>query len=276
MNAPMKDPTHAELARLEEEARAAEASLAQEIAEAVSDASEVANTLREVRFKLEEAEARGATGLGPVLTALRGAVAPDVPLVGHESRSLEARADALRARLWVVSAMRHDLRRFTFELGETIKLTDAGREQLAKLAEQPRVAVRPRIDRIRTITADLTGRVTPDSPSAPRRQQPRIRLETAIDLHSRSNFFTGYTENISDGGLFFATRETFAPGTEVELAFSLPGGVEIRAKGEVRWQRAETERLSAGVGIAFTYLSEPAREAIQHFITRREPIYHAR
>ena len=41
-------------------------------------------------------------------------------------------------------------------------------------------------------------------------------------------------------------------------------------------QRAETERLSAGVGIAFTYLSEPAREAIQHFITRREPIYHAR
>jgi len=268
----MKDVTPAEIARLEDEARVAENELAREIAEAESDASEVSGALREMRLRLEEEQLRGANGLDAVLAAVRKAVPPVVPLDHHEARVLETRADALRARLWIVTAMRDDLKRFTFELGDCVKLSDEAREAIARLAEQPRINMRPRLERIRTITADLAARGGSEPVTNPRRLMPRIRLETVIDLHSQSNFFTGITENISDGGLFLATDDPFVEGTEVDLAFTLPVGIEVRARGTVRWLRDGSDGLSRGVGIAFTYLSASAQEAIQTFLLRREPI----
>ncbi len=268
----MKEVTPAEITRLEDEARVAENELAREIAEAESDAIEVAGALREVRMRLEEEQLRGASGLDAVLTSLRRTTPPVVPLEHHRARVLETRADALRARIWIVSAMRDDLKRFTFDLGDCVKLNDEAREALTRAAEQPRINVRPRLERLRAITADLTIRSGSEVATNPRRLKPRIRLETAIDLHSKSNFFTGYTENISDGGIFLATEDPFVEGTEVDLAFTLPGGVEVRARGTVRWVRDETEGLSRGVGIAFTYLSPSAQEAIQSFLLKREPI----
>lgn len=271
----MKEMTQVEITRLEDEARVAENELAREIAEAESDAVEVAGALREVRMRLEEEQLRGANGLDAVLGSLRNAVPPLVPLEHHSARVLETRADALRARIWIVSAMRDDLKRFTFELGDCVKLNDEAREELARLAEQPRINVRPRLERIRAVTADLAIRTGSEVATNPRRLKPRIRLETSIDLHSQSNFYTGYTENISDGGLFLATHEPFVVGTEVDLAFTLPGAVEIRARGAVRWIRDEADGLSRGVGVAFTYLSPSAHDAIQHFLSKREPIIHA-
>jgi len=268
----MKAVTQEEVARLEDEARIADNELAREIAEAESDAIEVSGALREVRMRMEEEQLRGATGLDGMLVALRKTVPPSVPLESHRVRVLETRADALRARIWVVSAMRDDLKRFTIELGDCVKLSDEARESLVRLAEQPRINVRPRLERIRAITADLAVRAGAEPATNPRRLKPRIRLETAIDLHSKSNFFTGYTENISDGGLFLATDEPFALGTEVDIAFTLPGSIEVRARGAVRWIRDEVDGLSRGVGIAFTYLSASAQEAIQEFLLRREPI----
>jgi len=271
----MKEGTRAEMSRLEEEARVAENELAHEIAEAQSDAIEVGGALREVRMRLEEEQLRGAAGLDSVLASLRRAVPPVVPLEHHRARALETRADALRARIWIVSAMRDDLKRFTFELGDCIKLSDEARDALTRLAEQPRINLRPRLERIRAVTSDLAIRSGSEVVTNPRRLKPRIRLETAIDLHSQSNFFTGYTENISDGGLFLATDDPFVEGTEVDLAFTLPGGVEVRARGAVRWVRDEGDGLSRGVGVAFTYLSPSAHEAIQSFLLKREPIIRA-
>lgn len=273
----MKDLTPEDIVRLEDEARTAENALAQEIAEAESDAVEVTSTLREVRMRLEEEQLRGASGLDGVIAALRKTQPPLVPLEHHLARVLETRADALRARLWIVSAMRDDLKRFTFELGTCIKLSDEAREALTRLAEQPRINIRPRIERIRAVTADLVAARNASEPvTSPRRLKPRIRLETAIDLHSSSNFFTGVTENISDGGLFLATDVPFVEGTEVDLAFSLPGGVEVRARGIVRWIRDGSDGLSRGVGVAFTFLSDSAQDAVEAFLSKREPIIHQR
>lgn len=266
------DITEEEVAHLEVEARTAENELARELAEAESDAFEVTAALREVRARLEEEMARGASGVESVLAAVRNASPPPLPLEHHRARVLETRADGLRARLWVVSAMRDDLRRFTIELGDAVKVNDQARELLSRLAEQAKFNVRPRLERIRAVTADLAAKNPHDSGTAPRRQKPRIRLETSIDLHSRSNFYTGFAENISDGGLFIATDDELEEGTEIDLAFGLPEGIEIRARGVVRWRRDDSDGLTRGVGIAFTYLSYSAQEAIQRFLDRREPI----
>ena len=119
------------------------------------------------------------------------------------------------------------------------------------------------------MTADLTAHLPPDPRK--RRRDPRMRLETEVDLKSDSNFFVGQSQNISDGGLFFATPDHPPTGTEVDLAFSLPGGVEVRARGVVRWARERVGDSPAGVGIAFTALSPDAQKAIAWFLSQREP-----
>ncbi len=271
----MKVPTEQELMRLEQEAERAEDALNEEIGEAEADLSEVTVALREVRQLLEAELARGTSEVSDVLTALKGMKAPAVPLAAHLSRTMEARADALRARMWLVTAMREDLKRLSTELAQAVKLVDDGRMALQR-AEQQRVSPRPRLERLKTHAEEnqsATVNAIHES-SAPRRKAPRLRLDAAIDLHSQSNFYTGFTENISNGGIFIATTQKIPLDTEVDIAFTLPTGFEIRGKGRVRWSRDETVHTSGGVGVQFDDLSREAKDAIEAFLEAREPIFH--
>ena len=45
----------------------------------------------------------------------------------------------------------------------------------------------------------------PSSTSQERRSAPRAPLEVHIDLHTDSQFFAGFSQDLSDGGLFVAT-----------------------------------------------------------------------
>jgi uncharacterized protein (TIGR02266 family) len=259
--------------RLEQEAERAEDELNDEIGEAEADLAEVTVALREVRQLLEVEAARGTAEVGEVLSAMKGLKPPSVPLTAHLSRTMEARADALRARMWLVTAMRDDLKRLGTELGQAVKLVDEGRRALQR-AEQQRVAPRPRLERLKShVEESLNVNAIHDSP-APRRKAPRLRLDAAIDLHSQSNFYTGFTENISNGGIFIATTQKIPIDTEVDIAFTLPTGFEIRGRGRVRWSREETPHTSGGVGVQFDDLSREAKAAIESFLEAREPIFH--
>jgi uncharacterized protein (TIGR02266 family) len=106
-----------------------------------------------------------------------------------------------------------------------------------------------------------------------RRAHPRVRLHTTINLTSQSNFYTGLTGDISEGGVFVATHNVFSPGTSVDLEFTLPdNGGAIIARGEVRWA-AEYNELSdgpPGLGIKFLDLSERDRARIERFVRTRD------
>jgi uncharacterized protein (TIGR02266 family) len=265
----MKVPTEQEFARLEEDTERAEDALEQEIAEAETDVAEVTAALREVKQQLEAEAARAGESI-PALEALRRLRPPALPHAAHLARTLEARADALRARMWLVTAMRDDLKRLAVELGEVVRLADEGRLAMQRLEQQ---RARPRLDRIKANAEDLSATLPPE-PAQARRRQPRLKLEAAIDLHSQSNFYTGFTENISDGGVFVATSQRVPLGTEVDIAFTLPTGVEVRGRGVVRWSREETDYTSGGLGVEFEGLSDEARDAIAQFLDAREPIFH--
>lgn len=268
-----RDLTERDIEQAEQQASQAEAALRALIAEHEADAAEVAYTLRELRMRVEEEIRREARGLEELFEKLKVASAPTVPTERHDARVLEARADAVRARTWVVAAMHDDLKRFTFELGDAVTLADEAREALQRVAETPRLNMTRRFERIRAVTADLVLERAAARLPKPRRQQPRVRLETAIDLHSDSNFFRGTSENISDGGVFVATSENIPVGTEVDLAFTLPDGVEIRGRGQVRWHRAEGEEGGGvGLGVQFVNLSGAAHDAVQNFLGLREPM----
>jgi uncharacterized protein (TIGR02266 family) len=104
-----------------------------------------------------------------------------------------------------------------------------------------------------------------------------VRMQAQIDLASDSNFFTGFSTNVSEGGLFIATVTPVAQGTPVELTFSLPGGGKISAQGVVAWTREINDRtpeIFPGVGVQFTGLAPDAAQAIKQFVASREPMFY--
>lgn len=271
---------HQEVKDLEREADERERALEVKVGEVEAGLRAVTAELREVTLRLEEERARGATGLAEVLSRLSTVSVPaEVSLSGHADRQLEVRADHARARLWLASTLESELSRLLSELEPALRLAAEGRETLERLAERPRVRPRDqRLTRVQSLTRELgelggaAGEAVRRFETHPRRQLPRKRFEVSIDLHSRSNFYTGITENISEGGVFIATEERLPLGTRVDLAFALPGGEEIRTHGVVRWVREPSGNLAGGLGLGFEELSEEAYLAIREFLESRAPI----
>lgn len=115
-----------------------------------------------------------------------------------------------------------------------------------------------------------------DSGIQNRRTHRRYTAHLEINGTSKHNFFTGFCQDISEGGLFFATHNIRPIGELIDLQFSLPGGHEIHTVGIVRWQKTcETEEGDwPGIGIEFLALSPEDLRAIQAFFAQREPLFH--
>lgn len=108
-----------------------------------------------------------------------------------------------------------------------------------------------------------------------RQRGNRVFIEADIGMLSDTNFYTGLSHDISDGGVFVATYQVQAPGTRVTLYFALPDGHVVHAGGVVRWVRGASADGHAGMGVAFEDLSPIDMAAIQRFIDQRSPILHA-
>ena len=108
-------------------------------------------------------------------------------------------------------------------------------------------------------------------------QRASQRVAVAVDIHlsSDSQFFSGLSGDISEGGLFLSTYRTLPIGIAVDLEFSLPGtDSPLHARGEVRWLREHAPDQPRGVGIAFEELADDDRERIHRFCTVRPPLYY--
>lgn len=107
------------------------------------------------------------------------------------------------------------------------------------------------------------------------RVHPRLAVAVDVSMHTEHNFYTGLTENLSEGGLFIATYEVPALGTEIELTISLPRHPPIKTLGVVRWHREYnkfTSDLAPGIGVQFLTLAQADHDAIIRFIREREPL----
>ena len=118
----------------------------------------------------------------------------------------------------------------------------------------------------------------PPKPMTAAERASRVRMQASVDLESESNFFQGFSTNLSEGGLFVATVQMLPRGTQVDLHFTLPGGKKIDARGVVRWTREVNDRtpdIFPGVGVQFVDLLPEAASAIRGFVTEREPLFFA-
>ncbi len=116
------------------------------------------------------------------------------------------------------------------------------------------------------------------TPGSERRVMTRVPWEARVELDSPTNFFVGFSGDISEGGLFVATWDHIPEiGALIDLRFSLPDGTKIDCRGEVRWQRVmrdDTPDVWPGFGVAFHGLVDPTKTAIHRFVTGREPMFH--
>ena len=103
----------------------------------------------------------------------------------------------------------------------------------------------------------------------------RLEVRLVVSVESESNFYIGFTENLSEGGVFVATHAPKRIGSTVDLVIVLPLQAPIHAKGTVRWVRPyqEPEGTAPGMGIRFDELSTDAADRIREFTQSRPPMF---
>jgi uncharacterized protein (TIGR02266 family) len=106
------------------------------------------------------------------------------------------------------------------------------------------------------------------------RAVPRATVQVDVGVLSESNFYAGVAADVCTGGVFVSTPSPLPEGTEIALYFSLGEGATLHAEGVVRWTRVKTSDLPAGMGVAFTRLSDEDRRTISDFCAHRPPLFH--
>jgi uncharacterized protein (TIGR02266 family) len=106
------------------------------------------------------------------------------------------------------------------------------------------------------------------------RAAERVLVDVEVDLASDHQFFVGYSEDLSDGGLFVATYATHPVGTELELRIDLADLGSLEMKGRVVWIREASDHAPPGMGIAFERMVPEQHEAIMEFLRSRPPLFY--
>ena len=91
------------------------------------------------------------------------------------------------------------------------------------------------------------------------RQHTRFDFKLEVSANTGHQFFTGFTENISTGGLFVQTYQTMPLGSVLSMAMRIPGlDREFQLECEVRWVREYSEmtpHMLPGMGVRFINLA---------------------
>jgi len=109
-----------------------------------------------------------------------------------------------------------------------------------------------------------------------KRQHARFDVELDVHFGSEHNFYAGFVENLSVGGVFIATHDLKPLGSIVSVSIFLPGNeIPVTGKGEVRWIRELNvdSDVTPGMGIRFVELEGHGDLLVREFIKRRDPMF---
>jgi len=120
-------------------------------------------------------------------------------------------------------------------------------------------------------------RSTADEPKEEGRQCGRFPAKVKVGYATEHNFYTGFLENLSSGGLFVATHAPSPIDEVLEVTFSVPGlKRSATAVCRVQWIReydADMPDMIPGMGLRFIKLGAEASAAVELFIKHRDPIF---
>lgn len=116
---------------------------------------------------------------------------------------------------------------------------------------------------------------TPEA-GAEMRRHARYRVELDVDFGTEHNFYAGFVENLSAGGVFIVTHQLRPIGSLIQFTIQLPTrNRPVTGLGEVRWVREYNEDTGTepGMGLRFVEISHDDNELIRNFVERRDPIF---
>ena len=104
---------------------------------------------------------------------------------------------------------------------------------------------------------------------AEERRYSREPAVLRVNYVSLDQFFSEFTANINEGGIFIETDKLVHPiGQVVELDFQIPGAdTPIAVTGQVKWIQNNPANGPLGMGIEFKSLDREARELINSIVT---------
>jgi uncharacterized protein (TIGR02266 family) len=105
----------------------------------------------------------------------------------------------------------------------------------------------------------------------------RADLEANVGASSETNFYVGFSGEISEGGVFVATYTTLDVGALATVHVTLPGGFEFKVPGHVHFVRDPMDMnddAEPGMGIKFEALPADQRELILRFVRKRAPMFY--
>jgi Tfp pilus assembly protein PilZ len=104
---------------------------------------------------------------------------------------------------------------------------------------------------------------TPDD----RRRHSRRAVEAHITASSQTNFYCGWTENLSEGGVFVSMTPCPAIGELVHLSVRVGAEPPVTVIGEVRWLRQDDSGEATGCGLQFVMLEPRAADLLQGLLS---------
>ena len=102
-----------------------------------------------------------------------------------------------------------------------------------------------------------------------RRKSERQALKIPVDYSAVDAFFSDFTHNINEGGMFVETESPQDLEASVQLHFKVPGLKEpLEVEGRVAWISDGSGDTPAGMGIEFQKLDEDKRATINDLVRR--------
>jgi len=114
--------------------------------------------------------------------------------------------------------------------------------------------------------------------NVPRRRDARVPVSIAVWSHTApgSEPARGATVNISVKGMLLETTEPLDVGSKLDLTFTLPGGMPIRAVGQVVREHLALDGGSSRLGVEFLILRDGARDRIRSYFGPSLDVRHVR
>ncbi len=216
------------------------------------------------------------------LALRRQALAARTQAIQSEEAAVKTRSDSLQSIGLQIEA----LEAMASQMSTKLAKLAAEAAQAAKAAEAARVAapkpmaapVPPPMPRAAAAPAPAAPAPAPmNAGDANRRASPRVKLHAEINMASDSNFFAGFSEDISETGVFVATyAKLLPPGTPIDLSLTLPSRPPIKVSGVVKWvrePREDTPGVFPGMGVAFQGLNLQDANTVREFIKARDPLF---
>ncbi len=104
-----------------------------------------------------------------------------------------------------------------------------------------------------------------------------VNVNTVLSMNTDHQFYTGFSEDIQEGGIFVATFEPKPVEAKVLVNFKLPGGQPVTARGVVHFVREYNPLnpdMAPGMGVKFTDLLPEDRKAIERYTQSRAPLFY--